>query len=632
MQNEQGAFDDLPQGNFEFGHDYLLPAIDAIETIDAIGAPFFPAQDDPDELGNQEIVLDDDTSFPFKTLLDPASANIDHLDSTTADNLALALPHANELTQVIASQVPVTSSKVKQLVSSTLILANAYINAAAILRVLANRANPLAYILHVPVNVALEIIMTLAYIAPPEIRRWDGSNLGWLALYWTCSDLRRIMKNSGHLWSIVCTQLPRVYSELHALAGNIPLALRFSAATPAMPPAFSFGTAADKRRLMTVLRTTPADAFKIVACADLRLCASTILKWLAAANTETPTGLPLLERLELDAPLTFDAKGDKDAIDRFARRPFHNHALVTPSLRYVKYKNICYPFHTPQLRSLIVAYDTAPPVPDSPRPTLSNVMGLVARSQRSMTHLSLNNAIDDEDEDQVPGPLALPSLQFLDVTQRNVDIIHICISRLHVPPDCNIRVEFKLDQTEAIGTQLSAVFGRLLTDHSSHKDARHRLLRIRFLGRHRDCTRTEITWTFDYANVYRISDCTKATRTFVIETPIQFTWLSCLRAFAETLVYLHHPPIKTLILPSSSKAWEIKSFHELDTDVVRTLFIIGTVQWVWPSPRITWALGTNAAWEVPSGYPTMLNVPFAQYLEDMRTVQGFDMTRLLKRD
>lgn len=154
------------------------------------------------------------------------------------------------------------------------------------------------------------------------------------------------------------------------------------------------------------------------------------------------------------------------------------------------------------------------------------------------------------------------------------------------------------------------------------------MLRVRHIGTYRTYTRTELTWTFDLDDVYRVSDCKSATRTIVLQTPLQVTWLTCLRVFAETLVLLGHPHIKSLVLPSSSKAWEIKAFHELNTEIVRALFTIGAVDFVWPTTRVSWALGTNAAWAVPNGYPSILNVPFAQYLEDMRNVQTFDIDRL----
>lgn len=167
-----------------------------------------------------------------------------------------------------------------------------------------------------PLEIMVEVLFTLAYTAVPDVRRWDGTNLGWLSLYWTCTDLRTIMNNTVPFWSIVCTQLPRAHLQIRALARGLPLAMRLSGDLPAMPTSFGRGTSSDRRRLTSLIRLTDAHNYAIVNCTDLRFCVAVLLKWLATTGSDSPLGLPHLTRLELQAPVTFDVRDreDKDAV------------------------------------------------------------------------------------------------------------------------------------------------------------------------------------------------------------------------------------------------------------------------------------------------------------------------------
>lgn len=152
------------------------------------------------------------------------------------------------------------------------------------------------------------ILFYLADTAPPDCRRWKGSTLGWVSLYWTCTDIRRVMRNNAPFWAAVCTQLPRAHLELRALASDEPLTMMISKNFPAMDIAFGRGSSSDTRRMLNLVGLTNAHRFCSISSTGLRICASAVLKWMATTGSRSPLGLPCLQRLDIEAPLQFVVK------------------------------------------------------------------------------------------------------------------------------------------------------------------------------------------------------------------------------------------------------------------------------------------------------------------------------------
>ncbi|VDC00926.1 unnamed protein product [Peniophora sp. CBMAI 1063] len=559
----------------------------------------------------------------FSVILDSEVLNIIDINQDIMVKLALAVPHAEELRRIAAHQSSPNPENLQRLLTSSLLLVNAYATAASLLSLLVNRANRIAHILRLPEDVLLEILYIMAYTAPPAVMGWDGTNLGWLTLYWTCTDIRAFMKRQSKFWALVCTQLPRAHLSLRELAHFAPLTLNFCTLFPATPPAFDFAVSHDRDRALSILYTTPAFRFQSISCLDLRVCPSLILHWLATTgSTLRPHGLPYLRHLELEAPRRFDYSFAPETIDRFIKRPFSNFWLFTPALRTAKFINLVYPFYTAMLDALHLEFDKGLPTPECPRPTLSNIADLVRLSQGVIRELVLFNAISEEDDGRVVNVLAFSQLSHLLLVQDNSALIHLALSRFMIPASCNIRIETKYELSWSAMPQMRDLFYTLLSrlPHSGE-----RLLRVRFLGVQGTSARTEISWLLDKdGEPIRYGPHSV---TVVIETPTHVSWITCLRIFAETLVNLHHPLLKSLVLPVSYRAWELHAFHAVDAEIVRTLFSIGTVQYIWPPTRVTWALGSDAEWDIPETHPSLSDGSFNQYSQNMRFVQPFDMQR-----
>lgn len=498
----------------------------------------------------------------------------------------------------------------------------------------------------------------MAYTAPPAVMGWDGTNLGWLALYWTCTDIRAFMKCQSKFWALVCTQLPRAHPALRELAQSTPLTLRFCASFPAIPPAFDLAASYDRDRTLSILHATPAFEFQSISCLDLRVCPSIIMQWLTTTGSSLrPHGLPNLRHLELEAPRRFHYSSAPETMfvnflmptsmlinyhlsDKFIKHPFDNFWLFTPALRTVKFTNLVYPFYTAILDSFHLQFDKTLPAPECPRPTLSNIADLVRLSQSVIQDLVLFNAINEEDDRRVINVLVLFRLANLLLVQDNSTLIHLALSRFIIPASCNIRIETRYEVSWNAIPQMRDLFYALRKHFSSElpktiadqpivsrlPHSEERLLRVRFLGVQETSTQTEISWLLDKDG--ETVHCGPHSVTLVIETPTHISWITCLHIFAETLVNLHHPLLKSLVLPVSYKAWELHAFHAIDTEIVRTLFSLGTVQYIWPPTRVSWALGSNAEWDVPENHPSLSDVSFKQYLQNMRFVQPFDMQRL----
>ncbi|KZV59175.1 hypothetical protein PENSPDRAFT_672535, partial [Peniophora sp. CONT] len=484
-----------------------------------------------------------------------------------------------------------------------------------------------AFLLRLPREILQEIFFILAVTAPPALRRWDGENLGWLALYWTCTDIRMAMKSTAVFWAMVCTQLPRAHQWLRAMACNVPLVLEASAELPALPSTLSYGTIHDKRRMMNLLKCTPAFFYSSITVQDMRICPTSVLKWMANTGGIKVPGLPFLTRLVLEAPPDLDDKSDPETVAIYALNALDRLPLSTPMLSIVNFTNIYYPFVSSSLTVFKLIFDLCPH-PDCPQPTLSNIITALSRSEGSLREIVLLNAIDDDqDENHIATTLRLRSLTQIYISQPDSDIVNLCLSRFVLPTTCNIQlgVTMNSSSTTSVPSQLHELFHLLLCDQPRYEN---RLLRVRNLGVRRDYARTELSWTFDSKDTYHVSDWTWGNKVVVLQTPNTTSWLLCLRMFAETLVTLHYPPVKTLILPVAQKAWEIRAHHEVDEEVACTLFILGKVQYVWPLTRVSWALATNAAMQVPNGHPALLRDSFQTYLEDMRRAQPFDMLRL----
>lgn len=155
MQNAPGPNVDLLLGMLDYAQPYLLP-----EQVNSANGGIVTVQPAPSHSTSVTPAASQDSPIAFKTLDDPASAKftqfkfvasqgirftslMSQYSADTAGDLALILPHAQELTRIMQSPSKPDLVRLNRLLTSTLILADAYVNATALLRLVANRTNPL---------------------------------------------------------------------------------------------------------------------------------------------------------------------------------------------------------------------------------------------------------------------------------------------------------------------------------------------------------------------------------------------------------------------------------------------------------------------------------------------------------
>ncbi|VDC05032.1 unnamed protein product [Peniophora sp. CBMAI 1063] len=556
----------------------------------------------------------------FKIFTDPSSATFTKLTTDVLQDLALALPHAQLLEEVSYGITTLSGQDLALLLNSTLHIANKALNLSATLKKIINQTCSLAYILRLPQEVFEEIFLILAWIAPPDVRRWHDHNLGWMALRQTCSGIRDAMSQASRFWAAVCTQLPRAHPALRSLARNVPLTFEVSTWLPAIPSAFSIGTELDRRLMATLLKDNPAEDYRTISSTDMRICASHMMKWIHAGSCST-YGLRLLEFLEVEGPTEFDDKADHAAVATFCADPFANVPLYTPALRSVTFTNLCYPLDAPVLSEFTCTYDYCDPPSDVTRPTISDIVSMLSRSSATLSQVILVDAIEENDPHPTASVVELPNLKYLQLGHTNFGAMDEILTRILVTPSCTVHADVKLEpHVSSVTSQIQNIFHKLLWGQPHDE---HRYLRVRNVAIRNTYSRIEFTWAHDLPNARHICRFDPYCKTVTLQTPRTVSWLLCFRIFVNTLRALHYPPIKTLVLPDSTEAWEIGSRDTMMREVANALYLLRPVAFAWPLTRIGYVLGSTATLRDPNP-----NDPFQQYVEHMRRVDQFDMYRL----
>ncbi|KZV58874.1 hypothetical protein PENSPDRAFT_695720 [Peniophora sp. CONT] len=134
MENVTDLVNGLPLGT---AHDAEQPHLLPESTLHANTASSTTASAHPTHIPSPGTLTNGLTM-----LTDPAVARFTEITPDTAAKLALASWHAEQLEPISNGLVVPGSQDLQQLLTSTRILANIFINTAALLNLLINRANP----------------------------------------------------------------------------------------------------------------------------------------------------------------------------------------------------------------------------------------------------------------------------------------------------------------------------------------------------------------------------------------------------------------------------------------------------------------------------------------------------------